>query len=142
MKTSKVTRWMIAAAALAAAAGSAAAQTFTAEIPMSFRVGNKMMLPGSYQVRQVKVNSTEIVYLSNLGTHDRAVTLPGGQGDPSKAWAKNGNPMLGFQCVGGSCALTRLWDGRGQFAYHFGARKLPFGGESMTSIMLEPVKAD
>ena len=44
-------KMMIAAAALVVAAGSASAQTFKAEVPVAFQVGNKTMAPGSYDVR-------------------------------------------------------------------------------------------
>ena len=46
---SMMTRWMIAAAAMTAVAGSAAAQTYKAEIPLSFQVGSKMMRPCASQ---------------------------------------------------------------------------------------------
>ncbi len=142
MKTSKMTRWMIAAAALAAAAGSAAAQTYRAEIPLSFHMGDKLMPPGAYQVEQVRRDGTQIVFIRNLDTHETVATVAGVPVDPPKAWVNKGDPMLGFQCVSGNCALTRLWDGRDQFAYHFRAHKLPPGEETMTAIMLKPVKAD
>ena len=50
MKSSTI-RTMIAAAALAVAAGTASAQTYKAEIPVSFRAADKLMLPGSYEVK-------------------------------------------------------------------------------------------
>jgi hypothetical protein len=100
------------------------------------------MLPGRYQVEQVRRDGTQIVYVRNLDTHQTAVTISGAPIDPPKAWVAKGNPMLGFECVGGNCSLTRLWNGRAQYAYQFRAHKLPPGEESMTAIMLQPVKAD
>jgi hypothetical protein len=41
--------WMV-AATLVVAAGTASAQTLTAEIPFAFRTGSAMMAPGTYTV--------------------------------------------------------------------------------------------
>src|SRR5690348_9656660 len=46
-------RMMIAAAAIAVAAGVASAQSMTAEIPFAFRAGEKMMPAGTYRVTNV-----------------------------------------------------------------------------------------
>jgi hypothetical protein len=142
MRISNVTRWMIAAAALAVVAGSATAQTYTTEIPMSFRVGNTMMLPGSYQIRIDPRDATKVVYVHNLKTHEMVVTSPGVKEDAPKGWVEHARPALGFECAGRTCALSRMWNGQDRFAYKFSVRRLPAGEESTTAVVLKTGKAD
>ncbi len=136
-------RWMIAAAALAVTAGGASAQTFKAEIPLSFRVGKMLMLPGSYRISVETGSASEIVYVHNLDTQSTVVLLAGVKSDAPKAWRQEGKPMIGFECVGDLCALRRLWNGQDTFAYGFRGRALPPGEDRRAAVVrLTPVKAD
>jgi hypothetical protein len=122
MKTLTI-RSMIAVAALAVAAGSASAQTFKAEIPMSFRAGDKLMASGSYQVRvETGASGKGVVFVHNLETHDAVALLPGAQSDPAKSWLKQASPVMAFKCFDGACTLGRLWNGETSFAYNFPMR--------------------
>ena len=114
---------MIATAALAVVAGSASAQTLKADIPMSFRVGDKLMAPGAYQIRMVTGATREAIYVHNLGTHNSAVLLPGSKSDTPKTWRQDGSARVTFECLGSKCTLRRLWNGEDAFAYDFPALK-------------------
>ena len=115
---------MIAAAALVVAAGSASAQTFKAEIPMFFRVGETFLEPGPYQIKVATGTSTQVSVL-NLDTHRSVLLIPGSKTDAPKGWRKEGRPKIGFECSGSTCTLNRLWDGQNSLAYAFQVRKLP-----------------
>lgn len=115
-----MTRWMmIAAAALAVAAGSASAQTesYTVQIPMSFHAGESVMAPGSYLIRVATGGPGHLVSVHNLDTRQTVMVVPGAQSDAPKKWRQEGAPKLGFQCSGEDCALSSLWNGRDTFAY-------------------------
>ena len=116
--------WMIAAAALVVAAGSASAQTFNAEIPMAFRVGEKVMAPGPYQIR-VATGGNVQVFVYGLETHSSAIVLSGPQADAPKDWRREGQPKIAFECAGNTCSMRQLWDGKNRFAYGFNVHKEP-----------------
>lgn len=119
---SMTTKWMITAAALAIASGVASAQTLKADIPFAFRAGEKVMAPGNYTIRV----SSEHHYLviSNYETKQHSMLPTGVPGDPNKAWAAKGEPVMSFECGVGRCELTRLWTGPGTSALSFGHRSL------------------
>ena len=119
-------RSMIAVAALAVAAGSASAQTYKAEIPMSFSAGNTQMAPGSYDFRVVTGSSGHaFIVVHKADGSATAMLLPIVGLDAPKAWQKEGKPKIGFNCLGRTCTLAQLWNGRDVSVYAFPARKLP-----------------
>ncbi len=140
MKTN-FTRWMIAAAALAVAAGSASAQTYNAEVPLSFHVGSRMMMPGTYQVR-LSTSGIATVVVYNRNTRSSAILLPIAKAGVSKAVRLSAHPVISFECSGGNCALSRLWDGRDSFAYVFPALKTQTGDPRAEIVTLQLTKAD
>jgi hypothetical protein len=119
-------RSMIAVAALAVAACSASAQTYKADIPMSFSAGNQQMAPGSYEF-QVASGSAGRAYIAVRKTDGSAAVmlLPIAGADAPKAWQKEGKPKIAFECLGKACSLARLWNGQDVSVYAFPSRKLP-----------------
>lgn len=122
MTNSKM-RWMIAAFAVTAAAASASAQTYNAEIPLSFRAGNTKMAPGSYKVTMIsQVSGFPLLRIGNLDTGS-AVLVTTAAGDAPK-WKNGDRAVLTFECVGGDCVLRQLSDGDQAFripvAHHAG----------------------
>jgi hypothetical protein len=118
MKNSTM-RLMIAAAALAVAAGSASAQTYKAEIPVAFRAGGNAMLPGTYQIRREVHGGGPIVHVYNLDSQKHVVLLTSFGSDAPKGWRAAGTPMIALECVEGRCALRSLWTGSGPAMYSF-----------------------
>jgi hypothetical protein len=114
-------RTMIAAAALVVAAGSASAQSYKAEVPMAFRVGNKTMAPGSYDLRLAKGAAGQILVIYNQSDHN-AAALFGAVGDPAKA---SRDATVTFECTDGTCSLRKLSDGWSTVSYQFPAQKAP-----------------
>ncbi len=141
MKTN-FTRWMIAAAAVAAAAGSASAQTYVAEIPLSFHVQNKLMVPGTYRVHIARAGSAEVLELYNTDVRTTGILLAVRKADAPKAWRDTGRPVVSFECNGGVCALNGLWDGTSEIAYSFPSLKLPSGDKRMSQVNVPLTKAD
>jgi hypothetical protein len=118
-------RWMIAVAALAVAAGTASAQTYRAQIPMSFRAANALMVPGTYEI-VVNTNSGHgIVSVRNLDTSSSVLVVPLPGSDAPKAWRQAGKPMVSFDCLGSECSLRQLWNGHDITAYEFRSKALP-----------------
>jgi len=116
MKTATL-RTMIAAAALAVAAGTASAQTYRAEIPLTFRAGNTTMLPGAYRINTKLAGGSVVVYFSNMDTHQNVILLSGPSEDVPKAWKDKALPVIAFECTEGSCTASKLWAGPGESAY-------------------------
>jgi hypothetical protein len=142
MKTSKI-RYMIAAAALAVAAASASAQTYKAEIPLSFRAGETKMLPGTYQFDvSTTYGAAVLVRVRNLDTHHTIMLLAGSPSDAPKAWRQVGKPVIAFECTGTACALRRLWNGRDTFTYSFPGPAVSRGKIEAALITLTPVKSE
>jgi len=119
-----MTHLTIVAAALAAAAGSAAAQTYKADIPVAFRAGDKVMAPGKYEISVNNSGINTLVRLRNTVTSDSAVLLPFGGHDAPKAWRKAGTPMVGLSC-GRTCTMKELYTARDITSLQFAAPKLP-----------------
>jgi len=132
------TNLMITMAALAALAGTAAAQTYKAQLPTAFRAGSAMMEPGSYEF--TVLNGSQI-QVRNAQTRNTVLllTIPGH--DAPMAWQKIGTPMLSLTCAGRTCSLTRLWNARGISTYEFPAVKLP-AGERVAMVTLPMTRTD
>ena len=114
-------KMMIAAAALVVAAGSASAQSYKAEVPMAFHVGNKTMAPGSYDLRFAKGTAGQILVIYNQSDHN-AAALVAAVTDPPKA---SRDATVTFECTDGACSLRKLSDASGAVAYEFPAQKAP-----------------
>jgi hypothetical protein len=131
--------WTIAAAALVVVAGSASAQTYKADIQLTFRAGHTLMTPGSYQVSVVS-GMSNILQFHNLDTNRSVVLIPVLGEDAPKAWVAKGKPVIAFLCGGaGPCVLAGMWNGVAQFQYKFPARAAR--GEQLAEVLV-PLKAD
>ena len=139
------TRLMIAVATLAAAAVSASAQTYKADIPMAFDAGGKLMAAGTYDF-VVATNTTghQTVVVRNhreIKVTALLITVPGS--DAPKAWREEGTPKISFDCLGHSCSLRKLYNGRDVSAYQFPGRKVaPAEKERMASLTLALTRTD
>ena len=134
------TRFMIAAAALVVGAGVASAQTLRASIPFEFRVGNRVMAPGTYEVDKLEIQSSGPIFrLLDRHSRQSAIVLPQAKVDPHKGWAE-GKPKLVFACIGGGCALAELWAGSESYAYAF-ARPKP-GKDEDAYLRVIPMQRD
>ena len=89
----------------------------TASIPFEFRVGNRVMAPGTYRVDSSQLSGTPIFRLLNVHSGGSAILLGQVPLDPRKEWEAEGNPKLEFACGSGRCALAQLWAGPGSHAY-------------------------
>jgi hypothetical protein len=138
---SMMTRWMIAAAALAAVAGSAAAQTYKAEIPLSFHVGSKIMRPGEYRIYTHGNGGGAVFTIYNVDTGTADGLSAARNGRVSKTW-QAGVPVLVFECVEGDCMLRELWNGSDGQAFLFPRPRGRSGEARIAVIPLTAVKAD
>jgi|SwirhirootsSR2_FD_contig_61_1739700_length_496_multi_3_in_0_out_0_1 hypothetical protein len=116
--TNFTARMMIAAATVVVAGGVASAQGMKAEIPFTFRAGNKVMAAGTYQVTRLsRISGGPAFRIANYDAGVAIIALPYMAADASKSWLTTGDPLLAFECTDGRCALTGLWAGRGHQAY-------------------------
>jgi hypothetical protein len=122
MKTTTM-RTMIAAATLMVAAGVASAQSYRAEIPMAFRMGDKVMTPGSYEIRVTNSGSGERIVAYNLTSYAAAALGSAVKSDAPKQWRDAGAPKIAFECVDGACSLRKLWDGFAPYVLNVPAHK-------------------
>jgi hypothetical protein len=139
------TRWLIAAAALAVAVGSASAQTprYRADIPVSFRAGSTTMLPGSYEINLAPTASGGIVArVTNLDTHRVAQVFAARDSDTLTSLKKEGKAAMSFDCGGGQCQLTGLWGGTNDSGFRFMAPKHLHNEARMASLNIELTKAE
>ena len=143
MKTLMMTS-MIAVAALTVAAGSAAAQTYKAEIPMSFRVSNTTMAPGAYQFSVVNGQSGKpVLVIRNLTSHATTTVLPYPGSDAPKAWRAAAKPVVSFACTAKTCAISGLWDGESVSTLKLPVAKLPAAeAERASLVTFSLAKAD
>ncbi len=118
-------RLIIAAAALAVAAGSAFAQThtYTAEIPHAFQAGKTQMQSGSYRFKVEPQGGNSVVTVRNLDTNQKIYLLPSAGTDAPKAWTRAGKAVIALDCAAGQCALRSMWDGHSSGVYRFAAPK-------------------
>ena len=133
---------MLAAAALALAAGCASAQTMTADIPFTFQVGDAVMGPGTYYVIASQNTGSRHLVFRNADTKASALAQYS-MGDVSKAWKSRGTPLVRFECAGARCALRELWAGYDMPAYNFRGPRLGREGETrMAVIGMSVIKSD
>jgi hypothetical protein len=136
-----MTRWVIAAAALAAVAGSAAAQTYKAEIPLSFHVGSKIMQPGEYRIYMHGTGEAAAFTIYNVETKVSDGLTAMRSGHVEKAW-QQGAPVLVFECVGSDCLLHELWTGTTSSAFLFPRPRGRSGEARIAVVALTAAKAD
>ena len=137
------TNLMIAAAALAAVAGSASAQTLKADIPFTFHMGTALMSPGTYEVRTNHTGAGSIFVLQNKETHTSAMVAQVSASDAPNAWRAGGVAKLGFECAGSRCVLRAIWHAGDAYVYNFGGPKFGGGEEVHTAVIaMTSVKAD
>jgi hypothetical protein len=135
MKT-LMTNTMLAVAALTVAAGSAAAQTYKAEIPMAFRTSNAVMAAGTYQFSVVsKSNGKPVLVIRNVTSHASAMVVSNAGSDAPKAWRAAGKPVVSFACSGKTCSLSGLWDGDSVSTLKFPVAKLPAAETERASVV-------
>ena len=130
-------RLTFAVATLAAAALSASAQTYKADVPMAFSAGGKRMPAGTYDfVVRTGATAHSVVTVRNEASSQAAVimALPGS--DAPKAWRQAGKPLVSFECAGHSCNLRKLWDARSLPMFEFPAHKLPAVEAERVSIVI------
>jgi hypothetical protein len=130
-------RMMIGAAALMIAVGSASAQSYKAKVPVAFRIGNKTMVPGSYDIRLTRGAVGQMVVVYNRDTNTSAALVAGVKADPPRDWREAGDPKIAFECTNGACRLSKLWDGSDTAAYQFPAPKA--AGTNLASARTEIV---
>ena len=75
------TNLMIAAAAIAAVAGSASAQTLKADIPFTFHAGGTVLPAGTYQIKVNSPNGAPIFVLRNADTGKASMVGERASGD-------------------------------------------------------------
>jgi hypothetical protein len=136
--TSYTKSLMLAAAACAIAAGNAAAQTYHAEIPFTFRAGTTMLPPGEYDI-SFKGAASNFMTLRNTETLKsimlQTVSMTGEQKGQRA-------PALRFEC-GSRCALQSMWVGGWPGAYKLHTPRLgPNEMARVLTVELTRVKAD
>ena len=107
---------LVAAAALAVAAGAASAQPLQADIPFAFEVNGNVLSAGTYRVDHI--SNLGHVYRF-MGGQESAIVLAASEHDAQKAWKAAGNGKLAFECGPNRCVLVELWDGTGRPATSF-----------------------
>ena len=106
---------------------------------MAFSAGGKLMAAGVYDF-SVATNVTghqTVIVRNHRAVKESAmlVTVPGS--DAPKAWRDAGDPKISFDCLGHSCSLTKLYNGRDVAAYQFSHPKVaPADKERIASITL------
>jgi len=137
-------RLMIATVALAAVAVSASAQTYKADVPMTFRAGTTVLEPGSYEFNLIMGQGGHpIVAVRSAESRSTILVMPIYTSDAPKAWRKAGNPMLAFECTNRTCSLSKLWTAQDIASYVFPVSKLPPAETAETHVVtLALTKAD
>jgi hypothetical protein len=132
---------MVAAAALTLA-GAASAQGLKANIPFAFRVGDKLMQPGAYQITTVGT-TIQSYRLFNISARDAALTLPNVSHDPAREWKADGKPRLAFECGTSECSLSELWDGvSANPAHRFPTSRSRKESMRVAVVVAEPIRAE
>ena len=136
------TKLVLAAAALAAGAGTLSAQSGKADIPFQFHAGERVMAAGTYRVELTRIGGTSVFRFWNVDSNESATLLPQALVDPQREWTE-GNATLAFTCTDGNCVLAEIWDGSGDFAYKF-RHASPCGDEAaaLREISIQPAKAE
>src|SRR5262249_25600416 len=130
---------ILAAAACAIAAGNAAAQTYKADIPFTFRAGKTTLAAGSYQIHVGGNTSAKFLTVRNMETREaimlQTASLTGEQTAGSAPKRRCG--------CGRTCALSALWVGGWEGAYKLHMPRLePNETAGVKTIELTLVKAD
>jgi len=136
-----MTRWMIAAAALAAVAGSASAQSYKAEIPLTFHAGDKVMQPGQYRIYMHGDSNAASFTLYNVDTKAIGGLVAVRSGQVSKTW-QAGVPVLVFECLESDCTLRQIWNGDQGSAFEFPRLRGRSGEARLAVIRMSALKAD
>jgi hypothetical protein len=141
--TALTMRSMFAVAALAVAAVSASAQTYKAQVPVTFQVAGKTMGAGSYTLRVSNTDGHPLVTVRNETTQHSAVLVGSPGSDAPKAWRDGGSPVITFQCLGNNCALAKMWNGQSVSTYAFPGLKVKAAdAERIASITVMLVKGE
>ena len=129
---------MFVVVALAAAAVSASAQTYKADIPMAFHAGNKWMEPGAYDLVVTRsFSGATSVLIRNQDSKDSTMLLPVAGSDAPKAWRAKAAPTISFGCTNRDCSLRQLWTAQSVSAYQFlSPRHASADRERMASVTL------
>lgn len=123
-----IMHWMIAAAALAVAAGSASAQSLKAEIPFAFHAGGVLMPPGAYSVTRSVSSASQSFVIYNPETRQSVILAHYVPSDAPAAWRADTQARLAFECSSDNCVLRTVWTAAGEPAYNFFGHK-PSGDE-------------
>jgi hypothetical protein len=144
MTTTFKTRMMIAAAALVVSAGVASAQSMKAEIPFTFRAGDKIMTAGTYLVTPTRHLSGAVSFrVLKTDNENRVLLLALPGEDPKAEWKATGQAVLTFQCVASNCALAGVWTGIDHPAYRFPHPRMDRNEPThIATVVLEVQKGD
>jgi len=130
---------MLAAVVCAIAAGNAAAQTYHAEIPFTFRAGTTTLAPGGYDISFKGMTSGRYITLRSTESKQAVMVQTTGMTGEQKGESV---PKLRFEC-GSRCTLASMWVGGWQGAYKLHTPRLgPNETARVLTIELTPVKAD
>jgi hypothetical protein len=124
---------MLAAVLTMAASTVLSAQSMRAEIPFSFRAGNGVMGPGSYEVTAAPGEHWFV--LRNFDDRKAVIVLAGPGEDAPRAWKDSGTGMLQFACSEGTCNLLRLWSGEGSQSHVFSVPKTVDGRPARLAVI-------
>jgi len=104
---------------------------------VSFRAGDKAMLPGSYEVR-VDSGYTGIpqVFVRNLDDQKQIVLIATPGNDAPKAWRDAGKPMFAFECTEGRCVLRSMWTAKDVATYTFPGSITPHGDNKVALLLV------
>ena len=134
---------MFAVAALTVAAVSASAQTYKAEVPVSFQAGGKYMPAGTYEFDMVTTGSgANVLSVRNRAAHAEVIVLSTSGRDVPKAWRERGGAMISFTSVGGSYSLGRLWNGASAATYEFPTPHISGARVDTASLVVTLTKGD
>ncbi len=136
-------RLMIAAAALAAAAGSAYAQSLKADIPFTFHTAGATLSAGTYMITPTYSTGRQYLTIRNVDTGAAAMLSQYINAVASKAMEWDNTAKLTFECSKRACVLRELWKGGGAGGFLFLGPSLPRGEDThIAEVVLTSVKAD
>jgi len=120
-----------------------APESYNAEISMAFRAGETQMTPGKYNFRVNRTGGGTNIVVQKADGSVSAILLPIPGSDAPKAWQKEGNPKLSFNCVDNACSLARLWNGRDVSTFDFATPKpTPAEKERLAEVSVGLTRAD
>lgn len=124
---------MIVAAAVAAAAGTASAQSMIVKVPFSFSVEKSEMPAGNYTVTRLHQSGGQPIFnLRNTDTNRARLIVPLVAVDTgAKAY---GDTKLVFRCLEGDCRLAQIWTGSLAGAYQLAPPKGGWDGRIRVEI--------